>query len=113
MRHYLYHIISDMNTLYNIEEYKFNFKLAYGDRIITYGFPPNLSIKNFIESVSYNARLDFNLRNDQSIEIIEAGQEEGEQAMPLISSNEPLRQIYGNRHEYTAFYIRVIQFHQN
>lgn len=96
-----------MSAHHNVEEYKFNFKLAYGEQIVTYGFSPNLSVKNFIESVRYRARLDFNLRNEQNVYIIEAGQEEGELAMPLIPSVETLRQVYGNRYENVAFYIRI------
>ena len=73
-----------------------------------------LTIKNFIETVNFDVRRDFNILNNQKIEIVEAGQPnninggDAEMAPALEPVNETLREIYGNRHNNVAFYIRII-----
>lgn len=101
------------------EYYEFYFKIAYTTRTIYYSFSPDISIKNFIENVINNFRGDFQLNNNETFEVVEAGNpdningRDAELAPALIPSNDTLRQIYGDRHQYTAFYIRLIQSHQN
>lgn len=101
------------------EYYNFYFKIAYTERTVYLNFSPDISIKNFIESVRYHALCNFQLENNQLIEVVEAGNpdningHDAELAPALIPSNDTLRQIYGDRHQYTAFYIRLIQSHQN
>lgn len=105
----------------NIEEYTFYFKVAYTELTNYYRFPSNISVKNFIEIVKRNAIIDLGLENNQ-FEIVEAGQfnningVHAELAPALIPYDETLREIYGDRHNNTAFYLRIIQsnqFHQN
>jgi hypothetical protein len=97
-----------------ISEYVFYFKIAYTEKTIYYRFSPNISIKNFIETVRYKAKIDFQLNDDKNIEVIEAGQFENingrdaELAPALIPYNETLREIYGNNYNNTAFYLRII-----
>lgn len=97
----------------NTQEYIFNFKLVYSERFVCYSFSPTTSLKNFIETVKSYVHADFNFETNEEIEIVEAGQENGEQAPALISSNETLRQIYHNKHTNTSFYVRLSQSHQN
>jgi hypothetical protein len=98
----------------NDEYYEFYFKIVYTERTIHYRFSPTISIKNFIETVNFDVRRDFNILNNQKIEIVEAGQpnningRDAEMAPALEPVNETLREIYGNRHNNVAFYIRII-----
>lgn len=97
----------------HFEEYNFYFKLVYTEQTFCHTFSPNISIKNFIESVKYNSIIDFQLENNSNIEIIESGQynningRDAELAPALIPSNNTLRQIYRNRFNYISFYIRI------
>jgi len=95
----------------SIEEYIFYFKLAYTERTVYYRFTSNTSLKNFIETVKRFVQTDFDLETNQEIEIVEAGQENGEEAPALVSSNETLKQIYHNKHTNTSFYVRLSQSH--
>lgn len=98
----------------NIEEYEFYFKIAYTERTIYYRFSPDISIKKFIETVINNSRGVFNLNNNQSFEVVEAGNpnningHDAELAPPLQPINETLRQIYGNNWRSIAFYLRIV-----
>lgn len=97
----------------HFEEYNFYFKLVYTEQTFCYTFSPNISIKNFIETVKYNSIIDFQIESTNDIEIIEAGQydnisgQHAELAPALIPSNDTLRQIYRNRFNYISFYIRI------
>lgn len=98
----------------NVNEYTFYFKLVYTTRTAYYSFSPDISIKNFIETIINNARGDFELTNNQTVEVVEAGNpnningHDAELAPPLEPINETLRQIYGNNWRSIAFYLRII-----
>jgi hypothetical protein len=94
--------------------YELYFKLVYTCQTKNYIVNPNISIKDFIKNVKARARNDFNLNNDEDVEIVEAGNpdningHDAELAPALEPSSTTIREIYGNRHTRTAFYIRKI-----
>ena len=97
------------------DSYQFYFKLAYTCQTKIYDINPNISIRNFIEDIRYRARYDFNIEQDEDIEIIEAGQPNNingrdAELAPAIEpcSDYTIREIYGNTYRSTAFYIRKI-----
>jgi hypothetical protein len=98
----------------NLEFYNFRFKLAYTEQTQNYIISSNISIRNFIETIKNNAKRDFNLRNNEDIEIVEAGNPDiingidAEMAPALGPTNATVKQIFGNRHNNTSFYIRLI-----
>jgi hypothetical protein len=86
--------------------YTFNFKFANTSTIKQYSVEKNITVKNFIEDIKNRITNDFNINDNENIEIIEAGQENDELASVLLSSEIPLKQIYENKHTVTSFYIR-------
>ena len=92
--------------------YEFYFKEVYTVNFKYYRFDPEISINTFIEEVKLQARIDFNLRNDEDVKIIEAGQfnnivgHDAERALAIEPSDCKLREKYGTRVSNTAFYIR-------
>ena len=98
----------------NTENYTFYFKIAYTERTCYYTFPSNITIKNFIEKIKYDARSDFQIPENQEIEIVPAGQidningHHAEMALALELSEYTLREIYLNKWRLQAFYIRLI-----
>lgn len=95
--------------------YEFYFKEVYTVNFKYYRFDPEISINTFIEEVKLKARIDFHLRNDEDIVIIETGQfnnivgRDAELAPALEPSNNiTLREKYENRQNNTAFYIRRV-----
>ena len=95
--------------------YKFNFKEVYTIQHKYYRFAPNISMNKFIAEVKLQAHIDFHLRDDEDIEVIEAGQfnningRDAELAPALEPSNNiTIRQKYENRHNNISFYIRRI-----
>lgn len=90
------------------DNYKFCFKLVFTTRIKYYFVNPNTSIKNFIDDIKNKVRIDFEINDDENIEIIESGQPNDENAYCLTPSDLPLKQIYHNKHQITSFYIRKI-----
>ena len=93
------------------ETYTFSFKLVYTTNTKNYAFKSHLSIKDFISEVRQRARADFDLNCDEDIEIVEMGQfnniygHDAELAPALEESDRTLRELYGNRHKSTSFYI--------
>ena len=96
----------------DLNYYEFYFKEVYTAHFKYYRFDPEISINTFIEQVKLKARIDFNLRNDEDVKIIEAGQfnnivgHDAERALAIEPSDSKLREKYGNRVNTTAFYIR-------
>lgn len=96
------------------QSYEFYFKLAYTCQTKIYEVNPDILIKNFIEDIRYRARYDFNISDDEDIEIIEAGNpdningHDSELAPAIEASDYTIREIYGNTYRNTAFYIRKI-----
>ena len=94
--------------------YEFYFKEVYTVNFKYYRFNPEISINTFIEQVKLKARIDFHLRNDEDIVIIETGQfnnlvgRDAESAPAIEPSVSKLREKYGTRVKNTAFYIRRV-----
>ena len=97
----------------NIENYTFYFKIAYTERTCHYTFPSNLSLKNFIEKIMYEARIDFEIPDNQTIEVVEAGNynningHDAEVAPALEPIENTLYEVYGNNWKFKAFYLRI------
>ena len=97
----------------NIENYIFYFKIAYTERTHHYTFPSNLSLKNFIEKIIYKARIDFQIPDNQTIEVVETGNinningNAAELAPALEPIENTLYEIYRNNWKSKAFYLRI------
>jgi len=89
-----------------MEYYTFNFKFTYTDIIKQYSVEKNITLKNFIQDIKNRIRNDFNINDNEDIEIIEAGQENDELACPLESSDITLKQKYENKYKIMSFYIK-------
>ena len=98
---------------HNNQYYEFYFKLAYTNKIKKYFVQPNISIDQFINDIKMRARSDFDLKNNEEIEIVEVGLYnningyDAELAPAIQSSNMLLSNLYGN-HKNMSFYIRKI-----
>ena len=96
----------------DLNYYEFYFKEVYTVNFKYYRFNPEISINTFIEEVKLKARIDFHLRNDEDIVIIETGQfnnivgRDAESAPAIEPSDSKLREKYGTRVNNIAFYIR-------
>lgn len=94
--------------------YEFYFKLVYTCETKIYSVNPDISIEDFIEDIKIRAKNDFELYENETIEIIETGQfnningRNAELAPALVPLQETVRQIYGNRYKNTSFYLRII-----
>jgi hypothetical protein len=91
--------------------YEFYFKLAYTCETRYYEVNADMSITDFISDIKNRARTDFEIQLDEDIEIVEAGQnslngQAAEMAPELEPSSATIREIYGNKYNLTAFYIR-------
>ena len=97
------------------ETYTFSFKLVYTTRTKNYTVNSDLSIRDFIREIRQRAPTDFDLNCNDDIAIVETGQfdniygHDAELAPVLEESDWTLRDLYGNRHKSTSFYIR--KFH--
>ena len=97
----------------DLNYYEFYFKEVYTVNFKYYRFDPEISINTFIEEVKLQARIDFQLRNDEDMEVVEAGQSNivgniSERAPALEPSDCKLREKYVTRVKNTAFYIRRV-----
>ena len=94
--------------------YTFYFKLAYTCQTKIYFVRPTSTMSQFIDDIKLRARGDFNLNDDEDIEIIIAGQyhnvngRDPELAPAIQPSNMLLSDFYRNIHMNTSFYIRKI-----
>lgn len=95
-----------MIKIYKMEYYTFNFKFIYTDIIKQYSVEKNITLKNFIQDIKNRIRNDFNINNNEDIEIIEAGQENNELSCALESSDITLKQKYETKYKMTSFYIK-------
>lgn len=93
--------------------YNFDFKLIYTDQVRKYRVDPDMTITKFIEDIKNRIYHDFEVNDDEDIEIVEAGQFNNingnapELAPALTPSNYLVRQIYPKNDKcFIAFYIR-------
>jgi hypothetical protein len=93
--------------------HSFYFKTVYTCQTINYDIDLNMSITEFINYVKGKIRVDFDIDNNYSIEIVEAGQfnnengRDAELAPALEYSNTCIREKFNNYNQ-TAFYIRPV-----
>ena len=93
--------------------HSFYFKTVYTCQTINYDIDLNMSITEFINYVKRKIRVDFNIDNNYSIEIVEAGQfnnengRDAELASALEYSDTSIREKFDNYNQ-TAFYIRPV-----
>ena len=87
---------------------EFNFKFTYTDIVIRYLFDTNKTMAEFINYIINNVYIDFDVRNDLIIEIIEAGQNtnqyESEMAPALLPSSIAFKNYYANKNIKTPNY---------
>lgn len=91
---------------------EFNFKFAYTDVVIRYWFDTNKTMAEFINYIINNVYIDFDIRNDLLVEIVESAQNtnhyESEMAPPLLPSSIVFKNYYANKNfNELSFYIRV------
>ena len=93
--------------------HSFYFKTVYTCQTINYDIDLNMSITDFINYVKNKIRVDFDIDNNYSIEIVEAGQfnnvngRDAELAPALEYSDTSIREKFNN-YKQTAFYIRPV-----
>ena len=93
--------------------HSFYFKTVYTCQTINYDIDLNMSITDFINYVKNKIRVDFDIDNNYSIEIVEAGQfnnvngRDAELAPALEYSVTTIREKFNN-YKQTAFYIRPV-----
>ena len=101
-------------TQRNNQYYTFYFKLAYTCQTKIYFVRPNITISQFIDDIKMRARGDFDLTDNEDIEIVIVGQydningRDAELAPALQPSNTLLSEFYRNTLMNTSFYIRKI-----
>jgi len=106
--------MSSSNNNNNDFYYEFYFKLAYTCQTKYYTANPNLKLCEFINDIKNRVRIDFNINNDEDIEIVETGNfdningRDAEMAPALQSSEYRLKDLYEHNYKTTAFYIRKI-----
>ena len=106
-------------TQRNNQYYTFYFKLAYTCQTKIYFVRPNITISQFIDDIKMRARGDFDLTDNEDIEIVIVGQydningRDAELAPALQPSNTLLSEFYRNTLMNTSFYIRKISNNLN
>ena len=94
--------------------YSFYFKVAYTCQTVNYDINLDMSLTEFIEQVTTNARTDFDINSNYNIEIVIAGQSnnvngrDAEVAPALENSDMTIREKLGDGYKYVAFYIRPV-----
>lgn len=107
-------ISKQMSSIEN-DLYYFDFKFIYSSIVVRYGVRPNICIKNFIEDITNRVKEDFEINDNEEIEIFEAGQfqvinniiVDAELAPRMRPSDLTIRGKYGHRYATVAFYIRT------
>lgn len=98
-----------------IEYYEFKFKTIHNDYIKYYLLDSNITINEFIKVITERIRLDFKIDDDMDIELIEHNVKyndiyklkfDPQCAVPIVSSNKKLREVYYNDSNDKLFYIR-------
>ena len=93
--------------------HSFYFKTVYTCQTINYDIDLNMSITDFINYVKNKIRVDFDIDNNYSIEIVEAGQfdnvngRDAELAPALEYSHTSIREKFNN-YKQTSFYVRPV-----
>ena len=101
-------------TQRNNQYYTFYFKLSYTCQTKIYFVRPNITISQFIDDIKMRARGDFDLTDNEDIEIVIVGQydningRDAELAPAIQPSNTLLSEFYRNTLMNTSFYIRKI-----
>jgi len=90
----------------------YNFKFAFTAVTVNYSFDNVISMTDFINNITNNVFVDFDIRQDFVIEIVESGQNtnlySSEMAPSLDLSNISFKNYYINRTPNDlSFYIRV------
>lgn len=92
----------------------FYIKEAYTSNFKTYKLSPHLTVREFIAQIQSNAASEIlfinTAREDivRSINVIEAGQDLGEEAPPLEPSDMTMFEKYGDKLPFIAFYVRLL-----
>ena len=91
---------------------EFTFKFACTDVVIRYLFDTTKTMAEFINYIINNVYIDFDVRNDLIVEIVESGQNsnhyDSEMAPPLLPTSIKFKNFYENRNlNELSFYIRV------
>ncbi len=92
--------------------HRFYFKMIDTTQTIYYDIELNSTITSFILNIKNKVRENFNIDNNNAIDIVEAGQfdningRDAELAPALEPSNLTLLQKYENTYKQTSFYIR-------
>ena len=92
---------------------EYTFKFAYTSIVVHYNFNNSMTMWEFINHICHKVFIDFDIRNDLTIEIVEAGintnqHHDAEMANAIQPSNISFRNFYINRSpENLSFYIRV------
>ena len=99
----------------NNTDYIFYFKMVYTAQTCYYSFPPDTTIKKFIELVNFQSYENFNMVGELEFEVIEAGHpnnsggRDAEMAPKLdYPDTATLREIYENNWKTTSFYLRCV-----
>ena len=98
--------------------HSFYFKVVYTCETMNYDIDLDMSISDFINIVKNRARQDFNIDNNNIIEIVIAGQSnnvngrDAEQAPALENSDMTIREKLGDGYKYVAFYIRPVMLNR-
>jgi len=90
----------------NNQTIEFSFKKVYTCKTVCYTIDANFTMKQFINYIKSKAYNDFNIDNNYTIEIVEAGQFQDELAAPIESCETTISEKYGEKIKYTSFYIR-------
>ena len=90
----------------------YTFKFAFTQVTISYSFDNNLSITQFINNITNQVYVDFDIRQDLTVEIVEAGlntnQYSSEMAPAVALSDVSFKNYYINKTPNDlSFYIRV------
>ena len=91
---------------------RYNFKFIYTGVTIRYKFDNTITMAEFIHNITHQAKIDFDIRNDLNMEIVEAGlntdNRSAEMAPAIRPSNIPFKYFYINRNlDDLSFYIRI------
>jgi hypothetical protein len=91
---------------------EFNFKFSYTSITIRYSFDTTKTVAEFINYIINKVIIDFDIHNDLIVEIVEAGQNNGDADSEMANPIEPLNISFKNfyqqkNYQDLSFYIRV------
>lgn len=94
----------------------FVFRFAHTGISIRYSVNVQTTMYTFVKNMTHNIMIDFDIRNDSTIEIVENGKKEGEFGPVVEPSNIPFHQYYPNRtpHDLSfSFFLKKIIYPTN